>query len=159
MSAGRGIPVLRIDVSASHRLAAALALAHAMALGSVLVAVPQWTWRLFAALVLGASAWRTIARHALRLGAPAVVRLTFQRERECSLERRDGRRVEGCVLDSSFVATWLVVLHLRVPGRRRPHCVVLLPDSSAPAALRRLRVRLRWTRAAAHEARGGDPSL
>src|SRR5690606_32088316 len=68
VSAGRGIPVLRIDVSASHRLAAALALAHAMALGSVLVAVPQWTWRLFAALVLGASAWRTIARHALRLG-------------------------------------------------------------------------------------------
>jgi hypothetical protein len=159
VSVERAIPTLRIDAVASRTLVAALALAHAAALGSVFVAVPHWSVRLLAALVLGTSAWRALRDQALRRAPGAVTRLELRGERDCSLVCRDGRRIEGRVRDSSFVATWLVVLHLDTPGRRKPRYVVLAPDSVAPTGLRRLRVRLRWTRPGIPEATDEDPSL
>lgn len=46
------------------------------------------------------------------------------------------------VLDDSFVSNWLIILNLRIAGRRRG---MLILNDSAPTAFRRaLRVYLRW---------------
>jgi toxin CptA len=159
VSVERRIPVLRIEPAASCTLAAVLTLAHVVACASLFVAIPQWHGRLLAALVLGVNAWWVVQRHALR-GAPgAAVRLDFQGESDCTLLCRDGSRLECRVLGSSFVTTWLVVLHLREPRGRLTRYVVLLPDSVGPERLRRLRVRLRWTSVESPALAGKDPSL
>ena len=140
----RDVPALRIDVHPSRALACALVLAHAVAAGAVIVSVPQWYGRVLAGVLLLVNACWALRRHALLLASRAVVALEFRDECECSIVRRDGGHLACRVQGSSYVSTWLVVLHLEEPGRRRPHYVVLAPDSVAPDRLRRLRVRLRW---------------
>ncbi|MGH8662734.1 MAG: protein YgfX [Burkholderiales bacterium] len=146
MSVGgeREIPALRVELRASRALACALALAHAAAAGAAMVALPQWYARVLAGVALLANACWTLRRHALLRAPGAVVALDFRGECECSIARRDGSRLGCRVQGSSYVSTWLVVLHLEEPGRRLLRYVVLAPDSVAPDRLRRLRVRLRW---------------
>lgn len=50
--------------------------------------------------------------------------------------------VPARVEDDSVITPWLVVLNLRLEGRRRS--LVLWPDSSGRESLRALRVYLRW---------------
>ena len=68
--------------------------------------------------------------------------------------QRDGHWSPATVLRSSFVLPWLVVLHLRLEGRRLMLPVVLLPDSMGNDDFRRLRVWLRWSGAAGRGAGG-----
>jgi toxin CptA len=143
---GRDVPALRLELRASRSLTCALVLAHALAAGAVLVAVPQWEACVAAAAVLLGNGCWALRRHALLLGARAVTLLELRGECECSIGFRDGRRVACRVLGSSHVSTFLMILRLDEPGRHRAHAVVLAPDSAAPDRLRRLRVRLRWTR-------------
>lgn len=97
--------------------------------------------------ILAHGVW-TIRRHALRLGARAVVRLRFTGEETCEATHRDGS-VESARIDgSSHVLAGMVVLRLRQAGRLRKRSIVLMPDAVAPDGLRRLRVRLRWGRLA-----------
>lgn len=50
--------------------------------------------------------------------------------------------VEADVLDDCFVTPWLVILNIRVEGRR--HSIMLWPDSIPEDSARLLRVYLRW---------------
>ena len=50
--------------------------------------------------------------------------------------------VPASVTDDTVITPWLVVLNLRLEGRRRS--LVLWPDSSDRESLRALRVYLRW---------------
>lgn len=52
------------------------------------------------------------------------------------------RQMEGMqLLPSSYVTSWLIILHLRKPGNSRV-TVVLLPDSLPPDIRHQLRIRL-----------------
>ena len=152
MSAGgeREVPGLHVAVRSSRTLACALVIAHLAAAGAVIVAVPQWSARVAACVVIFANACWSLRHHAWLRAPRAVVALEFRGESECALRQRDGRRVACNVRGSSHVSTWLVVLHLETPGRRLARYVVLAPDSIASDRFRRLRVRLRW--ASPHEA-------
>jgi hypothetical protein len=141
---------LHVAVHASRTLACALVAAHLAAAGAVIVAVPQWSARVAACVVIFANACWSLRRHAWLLAPRAVVELEFRGESECALRQRDGRRVTCYVRGSSHVSTGLVVLHLETPGRRLARYVVLAPDSIASDRFRRLRVRLRW--ASPHQA-------
>jgi hypothetical protein len=142
--AERDVPALRVDVHPSRALAWALALAHAAAAAAAAVALPQWYACVLLAAALLASACWTLRRHALLLASRAVVALDFRGECECAIACRDGSRLACRVQGSSYVSTWLVVLHLAQAGRHLPRYVVLAPDSVAPDRWRRLRVRLLW---------------
>jgi hypothetical protein len=140
----RDVPALRVDVQPSRALAYALALAHASAAAAATVALPRWYVCVPLAAALLASACWTLRRHALLLAAGAAISLDFCGECECAIVCRDGSRFACRVQGSSYVSTWLVVLHLAQAGRRLPRYVVLAPDCAAPDRWRRLRVRLLW---------------
>lgn len=159
MAASRAIPALRVSLRPSPLLAWALAGAHAGAAVALILAVPQWHWRVLGtAALLAQGAW-SVAQHALRLGPRAVWALELAGEAQCTLYRRDGSLCACLVLASSHVSTWLVVLHLAEPGRRVSRYVVIAPDSLAPDGFRRLRVRLRWTEPQRRDASADAPSL
>jgi toxin CptA len=60
--------------------------------------------------------------------------------------RRDGSEASARLLADTFVSAFLTVVRLREPGRWGPVSVVLPPDAAAEEALRRLRLRLRFSR-------------
>jgi hypothetical protein len=52
--------------------------------------------------------------------------------------------VPGEVVEGSFVAPWLTIVHWRPPGARFTRTLPVLPDMLDPGAFRALRVILRW---------------
>ena len=52
--------------------------------------------------------------------------------------------VQGRIVDGSFVAPWLTIVHWRPPGALFTRTLLVLPDMVAPEPFRRLRVILRW---------------
>lgn len=60
--------------------------------------------------------------------------------------RRDGSEAGARLLADTFVSAFLTVVRLREPGRWWPVSVVLPADAAAEDALRRLRLRLRFSR-------------
>ena len=77
--------------------------------------------------------------------ASSVTGLRFDSEGGHVL-RRDGSEASARLLADTFVSAFLTVVRLREPGRWWPVSVVLPPDAAAEEALRRLRLRLRFSR-------------
>ena len=152
-------PPLRIELRASRTLAFALAGAHALAAGAVAASVPALYWGLLAGAGLVASACWTIRRHALLLAPSAVTSLELRAECECRATQRDGTGAECRIRGSSYVALWLIVLHLCEPGRRFDRRIALFPDSAGAERFRRLRVRLRWCNAESADIAARDPPI
>jgi hypothetical protein len=93
------------------------------------------------------------------MGRRAVHALELEGESTCCLRWADGSVAASRVQGSSYVLPWLVVLHLRVEGRRRAHYFVLVPDCVPAQSLRPLRVRLRWMSTAQEGQPQQDPRL
>jgi toxin CptA len=158
MRGTRAIPLLRLHLGRSRLLLLALIAAHLAAAAAVLFAVPA-VWSAAGLALLAVIAARSIRCHALRMGPRAVHALELEGESACRLRRADGSEVVSRVQGSSYVLPWLVVLHLRVEGRRRAHYVVLVPDCVPAQSLRPLRVRLRWMSTAQEGQPQQDPRL
>ncbi|MBL4834917.1 MAG: hypothetical protein JKY26_13180 [Pseudomonas sp.] len=60
--------------------------------------------------------------------------------------RRDGSETAARLLADTFVSAFLTVVRLREPGRWLAVSVILPADAAAEDALRRLRLRLRFSR-------------
>lgn len=60
--------------------------------------------------------------------------------------RRDGSEAGANLQPDTFVSAFLTVVRLREPGRWLPVSVILPADSASEDALRRLRLRLRFSR-------------
>lgn len=60
--------------------------------------------------------------------------------------RRDGSERVASLLGDTYVSALLTVVRLRQPGRWLPVSVILPADAAAEDALRRLRLRLRFSR-------------
>jgi hypothetical protein len=113
-------------------------LAGALLAVAVLPALPA----AFAAIALtlsGLDVWR---HQVSRSSAQAVIQVTLD-GRSAALHRRDGS-IETGLLISAFTTPALVLLTVRLPGRRRALPVVILPDAAGAQAHRRLRVWLKW---------------
>ena len=133
-----------IELRPSRRLALVLLAAHLAAL-ALLATLPVALWWLFsgAALVL-LSALRSITHHALRRSPGSVQALEFADRMQLRVRTRDGSWHSGCILSNSTVGVALLVLNIRIEGRRWPTHVVITSDSLDTEDLRRLRVWLRW---------------
>ena len=106
-----------------------------------------WPVALLLAMVMTAGFKQAIWRDALLQAGASIdaMALSAKGELRCHLRAQDWQLVQ--VLDSTYVAPWLSVLHLQVEGRRFARHVVLLPDSLDAEAYRQLRVWLKWGRA------------
>lgn len=62
------------------------------------------------------------------------------------LLRRDGSETGANLQPDTFVSAFLTVVRLREPGRLFPVSVILPADSASEDSLRRLRLRLRFSR-------------
>src|SRR6266487_3334693 len=116
---------LQIDLRPSLQLAAVLAVAHVLAL---------------------AVAWVSLAE-TLHRSPTAAVSLELHSDGRASWRDRNGTWHEGRLGADHFVSTALVVMGLEQVGRGRKW-VVLMADSASTEELRRLRIWLRWRRAA-----------
>lgn len=133
--------MLRIDLRPSSFLAAALGLAHGLALYAVWTSLGGWP-RVFALFAILASLACTLAEALLRTGWSAVS-LELMEDGRASWRDRRGAWHQGLLGGSHFVSPLLVVVELK-PADRGAKRVILLADSAARDDLRRLRVWLRW---------------
>ena len=95
-------------------------------------------------LAVLASFARSLLRSCLLRDAGSVVRIAWH-DGQWQLVTGAGNLVPVSLDPSVVVLSWLVIVHFRDANRRR-YTVVLLPDSTSPDELRRLRVLLKWQR-------------
>jgi toxin CptA len=148
---------LKLSLGPSRGLTWLLSGGHAVAGILLWVALPPW-WSLAGCVVLGTSLLIALANHARRSARAAVVEVALAQDGRLELQRRDGARVEGRLLPSTFVSPLLVILNLSTDRRRLPHAVLVPADAVAPDDHRRLRVWLRW-RAVAADIDHGKPGF
>jgi len=128
---------LEVRLVRSRRVAAFIVLAAAATLALV-AAIPM---RLDAAIVL-AAAVACLALDAWRRAGRAIA-LEIDRDGAICVDGRAGR-----VVDGSFVAPWLAVIHWRPGGARFARTLLVAPDMLPPEAFRELRVIARFIVAA-----------
>lgn len=107
-------------------------------------AIPGWLAVGMMLVVAGYSLWVWPRQVSLR-HASSVTGLRFDSQGWHVL-RRDGSEAGARLLADTFVSALLTVVRLREPGRWWPVSVVLPADAAAEEALRRLRLRLRFSR-------------
>jgi toxin CptA len=125
---------IEINLKPSRALIAALSAMHLLAIAAVWVL----SWPIatsFTVLVLVSFTWCWRRKWAVTLKINVKGELLLQ---------QDGDWLEVKVLASSLVLPYLTVLNLKLPGRRWPLNIVLLPDSLDAQDYRKLRVWLRW---------------
>ena len=145
--------VIDVVIRPSRLMAVVLIAVHAVSVWAVWVSALPIATHIMLKSALALSLWFCM-RQSGWLNAPwfaTAVRIRPADAEEAGdrieVQYRNGRRVEGEILEGSFVAPWLVTLGFRPKGARRwiPRKVItLLPDSADRESLRRLRVRLRW---------------
>lgn len=132
-----------LELRASPRLAALLAIAHGAALLLLSTLPLPLLIQGLAGFVVLASAILTIRHHALRRGSTAVCALRFEDKEALQLRRGNGLWQAGRIAGSSTVGPWLTVLNVEHQPKGISH-VLLLGDELGADELRRLRVWLRW---------------
>ncbi|MEW5893749.1 MAG: protein YgfX [Pseudomonadota bacterium] len=126
--------LLHCTLHDSRRLRGILLALHGLAGLSLLLAQLAWTWQAPGLVLVALSAVR-----ALRPAAP----ITLRGLADGSLLIKEAGDWQAAELQAgSLVHPGLCVLRLRVADKTRT--LLILPDSLEPAALRRLRVWLRW---------------
>lgn len=138
--------VVNVKLHPSYRLAGLLVAAHAGVAAAIACIDAAAPVRLGLAFVLAVSCSVAVWRSALLKGQGAIVALELGEEGAIHVQRRDGTWQGARLLRSTFVTPALTVLNLRMDGRRGTRYVVLMPDSAAEEAYRRMRVRLLWDR-------------
>jgi len=89
-----------------------------------------------------ASLWAALGKQGWRQTPARIQRLVWQSENDWRLESRGEGTLTAELLPSSFLHPWLMILNLRVEGRRLPVSVALPRDSLDATTFRQLRVRL-----------------
>lgn len=133
------MPPIILPLRPSRQLAGLLAIVHGLAVLAIIPLTIPWIAKLLLGLALGVSAWYAY-RGALS-SSPDCLQIKTREDCELGV---DGVFQSVRIENHRIVLGRIVVLALQGASRRQ--MLVLLPDSSAPQALRRLRV---WLRGAA----------
>lgn len=135
----------RLEIRSSPYLVLVLALLHLAALGSLLPLqiIPVWLKTALAAAI-AVSLGVSIRRHALLQAASSIRELVLMADGALEGLRNDGGRFVARVSGQTTSLSWLVVMLLELPGSRRLHPLVILPDALPAEDGRILRAWLRW---------------
>jgi toxin CptA len=137
---------LRIRLAPSRQLAGLLVGSHVLAGTGLLVSRLPAALAAAALLVLALSLAFSLRRHAWLASARSLMLLDLSDALEVEAVDRSGRRLDGTVLGTTFVAPWLIVINLKMERSRCPRAVVILPDATDRESFRAARVWLRWRR-------------
>ena len=129
------LPVV-IPVRSSRRMLVLWWGAHAVAIASILPLDLAWTVRLGLVLLIGFSLYRVLAR------PQEIAQLSLGAKGELALVTKVGVGGTADILPESAILPGMIVLVLRVEGKRTP--LVLMADALDPEDYRRLRVWLNW---------------
>ncbi|MBI2311386.1 MAG: hypothetical protein HYU77_02655 [Betaproteobacteria bacterium] len=154
---GDAVP-MPVAIRPSPRLVMAFLLAHGSAAAAVasLPLDPSASFSLI--FVFLANGIYLVMRHG-RLSLPgSVVGLEMNQDGTWFLHERGGRKRMAVLLDECHASPHLAVIRFRPAGRRLARSIVILPDAVDPEAFRRLRIWLRWGRAAGPRPRVSDPA-
>ncbi|MDX1251937.1 MAG: hypothetical protein IDH49_06745 [Gammaproteobacteria bacterium] len=153
MSSPKSATPLQVDVRYSPWLAGLTLFVHGGALAILLpLAFSLWAKAVLAGVITASLAY-ILNTHALLRHERAVLRLIWGSDDDWTLHTARGEAVVARLLPGSYVHPLLVVLNFeinvsdingRIPSRARRRSVVLAPDSSDAATLRRLRARLNF---------------
>lgn len=137
-------PCLHVELR-RPRIAGAAITGGSAAMAALMLMLPLDPWSTAAALlaIFGVAARALVSC----VGRGSPKRLQIGGDRRLAAVMRDGRSCSGRILDDSYVGAQLTTIVWRpddapwyVPAR----AIVILPDSIAPDASRRLRVLLRY---------------
>ena len=137
------VSALRVTIAASLLLAGALVLAHGAAIACAALFLPGWWMPALASTAIAGNLVFHIRRDALQRSGHAVTELLLKDGAQCELLLRNGETLAGSIEVSTFVASLLTVINVRLDGRGRRRSVILMPDSAPAEDLRRVRVWLR----------------
>lgn len=93
-------------------------------------------------VVLVVSLANSLEVHGWRGAGRAITALELDREGLCSMQLGHQPGWYECDVLRAVIHPWVVLLWLRIKGRRWPSGVVLAADAVEPGAFRRLRARL-----------------
>ena len=143
MSSAKYATPLTIEPRPSRWLLSLILFTHAGAI-PVLLALGEWSWLLRLSLIVPVlvSLWLALGKQGWRQTPTGIRRLVWQTENDWQLELRNGETLSAELRPSSFLHPWLVILNLRVEGRRLSQSLVLACDSLDETTFRQLRVRL-----------------
>lgn len=148
-------PRLRLEPRPS-RIGVAALVAGAAAVVALVAALPLDHWLTAAAVLATLVATVRGVRTCAGRGVPALLHVGL--DRRLSVTTRDGRSRDGSILDASYVGTHVTTVVWRpdatpwyVPART----ILILPDSLPRDDFRRLRVALRYGRAASDKVASG----
>jgi len=135
---------LKFNFKPSYCLLSILCIASALSM-LVIATMPLFFWLqgLLVAMVVFSSGFY-IARDALRLFPWSWVALEIDNQQRFQLTAKSGVQYTTTVLPESLVASYLIVLQLKVERKILRRSLILLPDSADSEDLRRLRVWLKW---------------
>ena len=136
--------MLNIRFKPSGRLTLLLSAVHAIAVGLFLV-LPLPIWLKVAAILAFCISFVFYLERNARLATPnSIIALETGEDCACVIETRNGRRLDGILLPTSYVSASLTLLNLKAHGERLARHVVILPDAINSEDFRKLRVFLRW---------------
>lgn len=125
-----------------------LSVVHLGAMLLLIVTPLSWPLRIGVLIWLAWSLYWTVTRYALCRAATSVEAIEIDREGEVAVRFAGDTAWHSCRRCASFVHPWLMLLSLRLDGRKWPVSVVVAADSVEPEAFRRWRVALRLHAAA-----------
>lgn len=135
---------IRLELRASALLVAVFVVLHMGAFAIALFIPLATALRIVLALLIAASLYRELNRHALRRSQSAVVMFELQSEDgACTLQRRGSPHAEEARLLDQWVYPRLTLLVVRLAQHRWPVSVVVPADAVERDSFRRLRMQLR----------------
>jgi hypothetical protein len=133
-----------VDIGPSRRLAAALLIAHLVAVAAIVAASLPLPVAMALMLAVTASGGHQVARVALVSLRGSIVCLQVEADGAAQVRYRDGRTASATVLDSTVTGGSLSLVRLRIAGDLFLRTVPLLADNCSAASFRRLRTGLAW---------------
>ena len=110
-----------------------------------ILATPLSPWlKAVLAVALVALAIRALRLHGCQEGRGSIHCLVVDLAGRIEIERADGSRDRGGLLDGCFVAPWFVIVRWLPEGRRFSRTLFIAPDAVGADEFRRLRILLRW---------------
>ncbi len=133
---------LIINIKVSRALIAVLTAMHLGGMALVfLVSLPSpLTIGLLAALATSLA--HSLRTHGWRQAGRSITAFELDHEGLCSVQLGQGPDWHECDVLRAVIHPWLVLLWLRIKGRRWPSGLVLAQDAVEAGAFRRLRARL-----------------
>jgi hypothetical protein len=140
--------MVRAALAPSLRIGAVLVIAHVAAACALVPLDAPLALKAALAFVIAASLVGCVRRHALLRAKRSVLAIEVKDQQAACVLGPDGAWRDARVLGTSYVTAGLTVLSIRVAGGRMTRHVLLTRDNIDGQAFRRVRVLLRWRRAA-----------